>query len=210
MWRDLVWPSQEWVSWNCFWVFLLLYRYNRSHWTLSLSGFYGCMFINWFTWQVGGRKERVWEHLVHLSCHVSGGGGADESESDTLNLPRGFAGLWLEWRISVLVAHTKQWVYGSVCQYISESVGFDFSHSRSAFCSTWLLDVTERSPDLTGTPKTVTVWSEATHFPLNLQRLHVLGPAQITLAACRWHSHHTITEVPTSPNLQKIIFELFQ
>lgn len=46
------------------------------------------------------------------------------SLTDTLNLSRGFVGLWMEWRIRVLVAHSNQWVCGSVCQCISESVGF--------------------------------------------------------------------------------------
>lgn len=46
------------------------------------------------------------------------------------------------------MAHSKQWFYGSVCQYISESVGFYFSHSRSAICFPWLPGVKEYSPDV--------------------------------------------------------------
>lgn len=52
--------------------------------------------------------------------------------SDTLTLSRGFVGLWVEWRIRVLVVHSNQWVCGSVCQYISESLGYYFFQSRPA------------------------------------------------------------------------------
>lgn len=109
--------------------------------------------------RIGREEERVWM-FVWLSCHDT-----TRDESDTLNLPRGFVGLWLEWRIRVLVAHVKQWVYGSVCQYISESVGFYFSQSRSAICFPWLPSVPEYSPDGTTKlcPYTKTITRAGTH-----------------------------------------------
>lgn len=149
----------------------------------------GCLLLTWrrFSHSLWPRERGVWEQVSpRLSCHDTAG----TSLTDTLTLPRGFMGLRVEWRIRALVAHSKQWVCGSVCQYISESVGFYFSESRPSIC--FLL---ARAMQLLPCVKVYT----PTHM-LTLTCPHANGLKPL-------HVHDTFSSPPCcSPNINKRCF----